>query len=239
MERGDEALRSRISPTLMVVLGGAAVAVLLLTGCGLRSGATAGTVSQGKASQQTEQPPPAPSSDASVAPDVPPSNVTTLGLYVTPTEAYDMWKADPEKVHFLDVRTFEEYVFGGHVEMAKNVPYSFPKYDPSDETIPGAPAGCSGDSNPDFVSSVAEAFGKQDTILVMCSSGGRAAQAINALAQAGFTRAYNITNGFEGESVTDTGSAYYGKKMRNGWKNDGLPWGYESDPSLMWVQPSN
>jgi hypothetical protein len=23
--------------------------------------------------------------------------------------------------------------------------------------------------------------------------------------------------------------------MRNGWKNAGLPWGYDFDPDLMWV----
>jgi len=23
--------------------------------------------------------------------------------------------------------------------------------------------------------------------------------------------------------------------MRNGWKNAGLPWGYDSHPDLMWV----
>ena len=35
---------------------------------------------------------------------------TTLGLYVTAKEAYDMWQADPEGVKILDVRTPEEWV---------------------------------------------------------------------------------------------------------------------------------
>jgi hypothetical protein len=61
---------------------------------------------------------------------VPESNKTTLGLYATPTEAYGMWKADTDGVHILDVRTFEEYVFGGHPEMAQNVPLVFPRYKP-------------------------------------------------------------------------------------------------------------
>ena len=34
---------------------------------------------------------------------VPETNKTSLGLYVTPQEAYAMWQADPEGVHFLDV----------------------------------------------------------------------------------------------------------------------------------------
>jgi hypothetical protein len=28
-----------------------------------------------------------------------------------------------------------------------------------------------------------------------------------------------------------------GKHMRNGWKNAGLPWGYDFHPDLMWVEP--
>ena len=54
--------------------------------------------------------------------------LTTLGLYVTAREAYEMWKADPERTKVLDVRTFEEYVLIGRVEMAANVPLAFPTY---------------------------------------------------------------------------------------------------------------
>ena len=64
---------------------------------------------------------------------VPETNKTSLGLYVTPQEAYAMWQADPEGVHFLDVRTFEEYIFVGHIEMARNIPLVYPKYDPPDD----------------------------------------------------------------------------------------------------------
>jgi hypothetical protein len=28
---------------------------------------------------------------------------------------------------------------------------------------------------------------------------------------------------------------FHGKHMRNGWKNAGLPWGYDFHPDLMWV----
>ncbi len=44
--------------------------------------------------------------------------LTSLGLYVTARDAYDMWKAEPERIKVLDVRTFEEYVLIGHAEMA-------------------------------------------------------------------------------------------------------------------------
>ena len=58
----------------------------------------------------------------------PEEKLTSLGLYVTAREAYDMWKADLERIKVLDVRTFEEYVLIGHAEMAANVPLAFPTY---------------------------------------------------------------------------------------------------------------
>ena len=169
---------------------------------------------------------------------VPESNKTKLGLYATPTEAYEMWKADDGHVHILDVRTFEEYVFGGHVECAKNVPLVFPMFNPKGPSMPGRPPGCSGEANPDFVAKTKEAIPADDTILVMCATGGRGAMAVNALAQAGYTKVYNIINGFEGDRVDDPGSVYHGKHMRNGLKNAGLPWGYDFHPDLMWETPA-
>jgi rhodanese-related sulfurtransferase len=146
-----------------------------------------------------------------------------------------MWKAEPDRVHILDVRTFEEYIFGGHFEMAKNIPLVFPRYDPDGPSMPGRPPGCSGELNADFVATARHLYGPADRVLVMCATGGRAAMAVNLLAQAGFVNVYNIINGFEGDRVDDPGSVYHGKHMRNGWKNSGLPWGYEFHPDLMWV----
>ena len=54
--------------------------------------------------------------------EVPDGKLTALGLYVTAAEAYEMWKADPERVKVLDVRMVEEYVFLGHAEGAVNIP---------------------------------------------------------------------------------------------------------------------
>ncbi len=53
---------------------------------------------------------------------VPADKQTTLGLYVTAREAYDQWKAAPDKVTILDVRTIEEYMWVGHTGMAWLVP---------------------------------------------------------------------------------------------------------------------
>jgi rhodanese-related sulfurtransferase len=61
--------------------------------------------------------------------------------------------------------------------------------------------------------------------------------AVNALAQAGFKNVYNITDGFEGDSVKDPGSVFKGQRMVNGWRNSGLPWTYEVKPTQMVLSP--
>jgi len=153
---------------------------------------------------------------------------TSLGLYVTAKEAYDMWQANPEGVRILDVRTPEEFVFTGHPPMAVNIPFAFLAYDWDDEKK-AFPWGL----NQGFVEAVQERFAPDATILVSCRSGGRAAMAINQLAAAGFTNAYNILDGMEGSKVEDPDSAFDGMRMKNGWKNSGLPWTYDLDPEQM------
>lgn len=154
---------------------------------------------------------------------------TTPGKYVNSMEAYLMWRAKPKEVFILDVRTPEEYNFVGHPEMAVNIPSMLfsTKFDPEKKAYAMS-------ENPDFVEQASKRFGKNDTILVMCRSGQRAATAVNLLAKAGFTNAYNIVDSFEGDAVSDTENVYNGKRMKNGWKNYGLPWTYALDPNLVW-----
>jgi rhodanese-related sulfurtransferase len=86
--------------------------------------------------------------------------------------------------------------------------------------------------NKDFITQVKERFKADDTILVMCRSGGRSAMAVNGLDKAGFTNVHNIIDGFEGNKVEDPESIYHG--TRNGWKNS-VPWTYRLDPKLVWL----
>ena len=153
---------------------------------------------------------------------------TKLRLYVTAKEAYDMWQADPEGVKILDVRTPEEWVFTGHAPMATNIPFAFMAY-VWDEERKGLPWSL----NPDFVELIRQRFAPDDTILVTCRSGGRAAMAINMLAAAGFTNAYNILDGMEGSRVDDPDSVFNGMRRKNGWQMSGLPWTYDLDPDKM------
>jgi hypothetical protein len=39
------------------------------------------------------------------------------------------------------------------------------------------------------------------------------------------------------EGSTTQPSHHVPKHMRNGWKNAGLPWGYDFHPDLVWVEP--
>ena len=54
--------------------------------------------------------------------ELPKEKQTTPALYVTSREAYEMWKADPDRVKIIDVRTPEEFIYVGHGAMAWNIP---------------------------------------------------------------------------------------------------------------------
>ena len=152
---------------------------------------------------------------------------TQLGLYVTSGEANGLLSSD-EGARLLDVRCPQEYVFVGHAEVAVNIPLATVAdvVDPATGSLRWVP-------NPQFVEQVSDWADKGDLILVTCRSGGRSAMAVNALAGAGFTNAYNIIDGFEGDKVDDPTSPDHGKRRCNGWKNSGLPWTYAVDPSRM------
>ena len=162
------------------------------------------------------------------AQQLPADKQTTLGLYLTAEEAYEKWKAAPDKVTVLDVRTPEEYLFIGHAEMAWNVPLASQslQWDAAKRQFPMMPL-------PDFVARVQKIAKANDTLLVMCRSGGRSAMAVNALAKSGFVNVYNITDGFEGDAVKNPDSVFDGQRLVNGWRNSGLPWTYQVDPSRM------
>ena len=152
---------------------------------------------------------------------IPEAKQTVLGLYVTSAEAYEKWRAAPDKVKVLDVRTPEEFMFVGHPEMAQCIPLGFQSYRWDEQK-----GYFDLDVNPHFVAQVREWFEPDETLLVMCRSGGRSAMAVNMLVQAGYTDLWNITDGMEGDLVD-------GKRTKNGWKNAGVPWTYEVDPERL------
>lgn len=159
---------------------------------------------------------------------IPQGKQTNLGLYVTAKEAYEQWKAAPDRVFIIDVRTPEEFLFVGHPDMAWKIPVFAQTYewDAAKACFPMRPL-------PDFVARVSEVAKPDDIVMLMCRSGGRSALAVNMLASAGFKHAYTILDGMEGDKVEDTESVFNGMPMRNGWKNSGLPWSYKINPDKL------
>ena len=155
------------------------------------------------------------------------SKQTVLQKYVTATQAYNMWRSNPETVAILDVRSPAEYVFVGHAPMAVNIPVESYQWDHSQGDMVSV-------ENKYFERQVSKRFSKDQILLVMCRSGSRAARAVNQLAEMGFSDVYNITDGFEGDKVKDKRSVFKGKRVRNGWKNALLDWTYDLNPALVY-----
>jgi len=160
--------------------------------------------------------------------NIPKEKQTVLGLYVTAKEAYEKWQAEPEKVMILDVRTPEEFLFVGHPAMAWKIPVAVQTYewDAGKGQFPMKLI-------PDFVSRVQAVAKPDDTILVMCRSGGRSAIAANLLAKAGFKHVHNIIDGMEGDANGDSASVAQGQQLKAGWKNSGCPWTKKLTPDRM------
>jgi rhodanese-related sulfurtransferase len=175
---------------------------------------------------QTQQPAAAPDTGS----QLPKAKQTALGLYVTAAQAYEMWKAAPDTVKVIDVRTPEEFAFVGHPSMAWNLPLAFVTYLRKDGKFEWK-----AEMNTAFVDLVKEIAQPTDVLLVTCRSGGRGAMAVNQLAAAGFTNAYNIVDGVEGDVVQDPESVFNGKRMKNGWKIS-APWDYGLDPEKIIIE---
>ena len=160
--------------------------------------------------------------------NLPEGKQTVLGLYVTAKEAYEKWKAEPEKVKIIDVRTPEEFLFVGVPTMAWKIPVAAQSYewDAEKKQFPMKPL-------MDFAARVQTVAKPGETIMVMCRSGGRSAIAANFLAKAGFKNVYNIIDGMEGDANADSESVAQAQPRQDGWKNSGCPWTKKLTPDRM------
>lgn len=149
---------------------------------------------------------------------------TTLGLYFTPSEAFQQMQKYGDRTLFIDVRDPVEVNFTGMPSVADvNIPFKFAditKFHTKKKQFNMI-------TNKNFVADVdkqlaVKGLTKSDTVIVMCRSGPRSAKAANALAKAGYTKVYNLIEGFEGAAVKE--GAKKGQRTVNGWKNANLPW---------------
>ena len=165
---------------------------------------------------------------------------TPFDLYLTPVEAWQMKQQHPDGVTFVDVRTRAEVQYTGFTGYADaNIPIMFQpgnyewkadKKDPLTGQFKKAP-------NRDFSRAVyklvkSRGLDKSAPVIVMCTAGKRSTAAAKALHKAGYSRVYNLYEGFEG--VMATGGYYRGQRVVNGWKNAALPWGYRLPASKMY-----
>ena len=122
---------------------------------------------------------------------------------ITPTEAHDMLVADEDAV-LVDCRTQAEWTFVGVPEVDSSRFVEWTRWP-------------DGGHNENFIRDVAGGLSPEQSVIVICRTGGRSAAAAAALTQAGFAKVYNVTDGFEGHVGTDGHRA-------GGWKGAGLPW---------------
>lgn len=159
---------------------------------------------------------------------------TKLGLYFTAKQAYEHTMADMDKTLFVDIRTPSELNYlGAAAVMDAHVPTVFMDttgWNDKKHRYNRA-------TNKNFVADITNALkkkglNKSNTVILMCRSGKRSASATNMLAAAGYTKVYSVVDGYEGGKVK-TGENK-GKRMKDGWKNSGLPWTYSLDKDYMY-----
>ncbi len=129
---------------------------------------------------------------------------------VTPAETFEVLAGDDRAV-LVDCRTRAEWSYVGAPDLATigksvvSIEWSrFPD----------------GVVNADFITQLEEAGVDRSTpVFFLCRSGVRSVAAASAATAAGWTAAYNTTDGFEGppDEMGHRGT-------RSGWKVAGLPW---------------
>jgi len=76
----------------------------------------------------------------------------------------------------------------------------------------------SGEMNANFLPQLREHVAPGDVVLFLCRSGVRSHSAAAAAAKAGYSRAFNILEGFEGDLNSRQ------QRGDTGWRKAGLPW---------------
>jgi rhodanese-related sulfurtransferase len=121
---------------------------------------------------------------------------------LTPREAWELQAAGAATL--VDVRTFAEWEFVGRVPDSLLIEWRR-----------------LGEQQPDagFLQRLRGAVEPAEAVLFLCRSAVRSHHAAQSAASAGFERAYNVLEGFEGD-LDDNRH----RGTRGGWRFRGLPW---------------
>ncbi len=125
----------------------------------------------------------------------------------------DAWKllAEDKRAQLVDVRSRPEWMFVGLPDLGslgkKLLLQSWQNFPAMDV-----------DAN--FGAAIGHQISDRNTpILFLCRSGGRSRAAAMALTAMGYTKCYNVAEGFEGNPDDK-----HHRGMTGGWKAAGLPW---------------
>ena len=121
---------------------------------------------------------------------------------IAPVDAWQLFSTHVAAI--VDVRTFEERRFVGHVPETHHVVWA---------------NGAGMVRNPRFLRELEAKVPKEAVVLFLCRSGKRSASAAADATKAGWTHAFNIAEGFEGELNNSQRRGTVG-----GWRHRGLPW---------------
>ena len=169
---------------------------------------------------------------------------TPFDLYLSAGEAYALKTSRPDEVLFVDVRTRQEVHYAGIADQVDaNIPYRFDTLDWKTKSD-GVRGTFRKVRNPDFAAGVANALqskglDKSSPVILMCTSGSRAAYAAGVLYRAGFAEVHTQVEGFEG--IKAKSGKLKGKRVVAGWKHVGLPWCYDLVAAKMYFNfdPNN
>jgi rhodanese-related sulfurtransferase len=126
---------------------------------------------------------------------------------VTPREAYQLLQTNPG-AKLVDVRTEAERHWVGQVAVqpGQHVGIEWSSW-------PG------GAQNPRFAEQLEKIAGKDDVLLFLCRSGVRSRHAAKLATELGYSNAFDILEGFEGDKDSEGH-----RKQLGGWCKAGLPW---------------
>lgn len=137
-------------------------------------------------------------------------NTTTYAGDMTVEETWELLERDPDAV-LIDVRTTAEWAYVG-----------LPDLSPIGKTVRTVSWVLFPDmlKNASFIDEIsAIQSNKSAPMIFLCRSGVRSIAAAEAATRAGYTRSYNVLEGFEGASDPDGHRGTVG-----GWKVAGLKW---------------
>ncbi|HWU55748.1 MAG TPA: rhodanese-like domain-containing protein [Rhizomicrobium sp.] len=139
-----------------------------------------------------------------------PSSSLSYAGDISAAEAWEKLAGDT-RAQLVDVRTLAEWNFVGVPDLSSlGRQAQFIEW----QQFP------SGMRNPGFVAEAAKVLADKDApVMLLCRSGGRSRAAAIALTEAGYSKAFNVAGGFEGDA-DEQGH----RGNRDGWKAANLPW---------------